>query len=316
MSLKAIGRTIVFTAKKYAPEILMTVGVTGVVGSTVLACKATLKCEGLLDTYHENLDKAERASVLAAEGAFEYTEEDLATDQKIFKMNLILDFIKLYGPSATLMLASVGCILGSHKIMSRRNVALVAAYKLVEEAFVKYRGRVVEEFGAAKDAEFRYGTKFVETTEEVVDEDGNKQEVTVRSEELIPGSKLSGFARMFEGDKPDQYGGWTGSTQWCKVHDYNLDFLIRKEQHFNDILVSKGFVTMNDVYDALGFERTEAGMVCGWRYKSDQGDGYISFRPHGIDGNWAFGRDGDSVVLDFNCEGSIFSTEKAKKELE
>ena len=37
--------------KKYSPEILMVAGITGVVGAAVLACKATLKCEDLIDEH-------------------------------------------------------------------------------------------------------------------------------------------------------------------------------------------------------------------------------------------------------------------------
>lgn len=56
-------------------------------------------------------------------------------------------------------------------------------------------------------------------------------------------------------------------------------------------------------------------MICGWRYKSERGDGYISFRPRGIDGNWAMGVDGDAIVLDFNIDGVIFDENIARGEL-
>ena len=88
-----------------------------------------------------------------------------------------------------------------------------------------------------------------------------------------------------------------------------------KERFFNDMLVARGFVTMNDVYDDLGFPRTEAGMISGRRYKSNRGDGYISFQPKGIDGNWAYGKDGDGIVLEFNIDGCIFDSKIAKSEM-
>lgn len=314
--LQMIAKTAAYTAKKYSPEILLGVGIVGVGVSTVLACKATLKVEDVLDKYEEAMGKIEDATELGNLGEIEYYPEDSKKDKLTVKTQTAVQFVKLYGPSVTLMGASIGCILGAYRIMSKRQVALMAAYKVMEEAFTTYRGRVISELGDAKDAHFMYGTNTITEEETVVDENGKKKKVIKEKEELVPGVKLSGFARMFEEENPDQMGGWTGSTQWSPIHDYNLNFLIAKEQHFNDKLVVKGFVTVNEVLEELGFSSTEAGMICGWRYKSDRGDGYISFRPRGIDGNWMTGSDGDSIVMDFNIDGVIFDQDFARKELQ
>ena len=314
--LQMIAKTAAYTAKKYSPEILLGVGVVGVGVSTVLACKATLKVEEILDTYEDTMDKIDTTLERSEIDENGYYPEDAKKDRLTVKTQTAVQFVKLYGPSATLMGASIGCILGAYRIMTKRQVALMAAYKVMEEAFTTYRGRVISELGDAKDAHFMYGTNTITEEETIVDENGKKKKITKEKEELIPGVKLSGFARMFEEEKPDQMGSWTGSTQWSPIHDYNLNFLMAKEQHFNDKLVAKGFVTVNEVLEELGFSSTEAGMICGWRYKSDRGDGYISFRPRGIDGNWMVGSDGDSIVMDFNIDGVIFDQDFARKELQ
>ncbi len=316
--LQTITNTAKLTIKRYSPEILLGVGVVGVGVSTVLACKATLKVEVILDTYEDTiakiddtLDRSEAGNL----GEVEYYVEDAKKDKLIVKTQTVVEFAKLYGPSVTLMGASIGCILGAHKIMSKRQVALMAAYKVIEESFSAYRGRVINELGEVKDGHFMYGTTTLLEKDTIIGEDGKKQKVTNEKEELVPGAKLSGFARLFEEEQPDQIGAWTGSTQWSPIHDYNLSFLQGKEKYFNDKLTVKGFVTVNEVYEELGFPPTEAGMICGWRYKSERGDGYISFNPRGIDGNWAFGMDGDSVIIDLNIDGVIFDQDYARKEL-
>lgn len=314
-NLQTVAKSFTYTVKKYSPEILLGVGIIGVGASTILACKATLKVEGILDDYESAMDKIEEATELGELGEVEYYPEDQKKDKITVKTQTTIQFVKLYGPSVTLMGVSIGCILGAHRIMTKRQVALVAAYKVMEEAFTTYRGRVISELGEVKDAHFMYGTNTIEETETIVDENGKKKKIKKEKEELIPGVKLSGFARMFEEEQPDQTGAWVGSTQWSSVHDYNLSFLEAKEKHFNDKLVVKGFVTVNDVYEELGFPPTEAGMICGWRYKSDRGDGYISFRPRGIDGNWIGGMDGDGIVMDFNIDGVIFDQDFAREEL-
>ncbi len=314
--IQMLTKSIGFTVKKYSPEILLGVGIVGMGVGTVLACKATLHVEEVLDEFEVLKDKIQDDIELNEDGEISYPMEVAKKDMMTLKARTAMNFVKLYGPSVTLMGVSVGCILGSYRIMSKRQIALMAAYKMMEEAFSTYRGRVIKELGEVKDAHFMYGTETILEEETIVDENGKKKKVTKEREELVPGAKLSAFARMFEPEQPDQIGGWTGSTQWSPIHDYNLSFLNAKEQHFNDKLIAKGFVTINEVLEELGFNTTEAGMICGWRYKSDQGDDYISFRPRAIDGNWAMGNDGDAIVLDFNTQGVIFDQDFARKELQ
>lgn len=310
MKFKVILGTVTYVIKKHSPEILLGVGVVGVVGSTVLACSASLKAEAILDEHAEKSAKIEETIILAEKNVVEYSTEDEKQDRRVLMFSTAGRFIRLYGPSATLLLASIGCILGAHHIMKKRNVALMAAYKVLEEAFSNYRKRVVKELGDDADGRFLYGQEEIEGVErKFIDSDGNEHNLVGVL------NHLSGFSRFFEEDKPDQIGAWTGSTQWSKIHDYNLDFLKSKMEHFNRMLLVKGVVTVNDVYHELGFPPTEAGMICGWRYKSDRGDGYISFKPRNIDGNWTFGRNGESIVLDFNIDGVIFDQDIARKEM-
>lgn len=309
MKIKAIVGAVRFTLTKYSPEILLGVGITGMVGGAVLACHATLGAEKVLQKRERELELIETCVQQREDSDLDYPVQMEKTDRFISNRHLVFGFVKLYAPSVTLIAASVGCILASYRIMSKRNAALMAAYKLLEEAFSNYRKRVVDELGDEKDGHFMYGTD-----EETVihNEDGTTTKVGKRSDSF---TGLSGFARTFEAETPDQLGGWTGATQWSAAHEYNLAYLEAKMKHFNDLLVVKGFVTVNDVYAELGFAPTEAGMICGWRYKSERGDGYISFKPHGIDGNWAFGTDGDPIMLDFNVDGVIFDQSVAAKEL-
>ena len=56
-SLKLLANRKLLVVKKYSPEILITVGIVGVITSTVMACKATTKA-------HEVLDKAKKKKTL------------------------------------------------------------------------------------------------------------------------------------------------------------------------------------------------------------------------------------------------------------
>ena len=300
MSLKTVISKGGLKIKKYSPEILMVAGITGVVGAAVLACKATLKCEELIDEHDAKMEAANEARNTVDEER--YSAEDYKKDVVVIKVQTAVNFINLYGPAVTLGVASIGCILGAHNIMKKRNVALMAAYKLVEQSFAEYRDRVKAELGDAEDFHFRYGTTKGETTETIVDENGKKKKVKHLTQEL-DGSMCSQYARLFEPEERDGTGGWTGSTQFSPKHDYNYAFLTQKLNWMNDRLNAQGYVFLNDVYEELGFPRTKAGQAVGWVKGVNGVDGYISF---GEAFDYLAYRDGDPILLDFNVDGVIW----------
>ena len=142
MKLKAIIGAVGFTLKKYSPEILLGLGISGVVGSTVMACSATLKAEEILDYYEAKKERIDDCVLVRETSEVEYSISEEKADRRTLACATVGRFVRLYGPSVTLMGVSIGCILASFKIMKSRNVALMAAYKVLEESFSKYRKRV------------------------------------------------------------------------------------------------------------------------------------------------------------------------------
>lgn len=86
---------------------------------------------------------------------------------------------------------------------------------------------------------------------------------------------------------------------------YNRIFIQCQEQYMNHRLQAWGHVFLNEVYDALGFERTRSGAILGWLKDSD-GMGYIDFGM-GSEQNagWAEGLKKEAF-LTFNVDGVIF----------
>jgi hypothetical protein len=81
-----------------------------------------------------------------------------------------------------------------------------------------------------------------------------------------------------------------------------------QQQFFNDLLIRRGNVFLNEVYDALGIERTQAGSVVGWMI-SENGDNYIDFGFYDGDSERArafVNGNERSVLLDFNVDGVIY----------
>lgn len=275
--------------KKHSPEILMAVGVVGIVTSAVMACKATLKVDGVLAEADEKIAKIAKATELPEE---QYSSKDAQKDLVVVKVQTAVNFVKLYGPSVALGVVSIGCLLGAHGIIKKRNLALVAAYKAIEQSFTDYRKRVAAEFGEDKERQLKNGVRTIKVTE--MNEKGKT--ITKTVEVLDPNTK-SQYARFFD----------EACSQWDKCPEYNLTFIKHQQSYANDLLNVRGHIFLNEVYDMLGIPRSKAGAVVGW--VKGYGDDFVDFGM--FDGNSMAVRDfvngyERSILLDFNVAGVIY----------
>ncbi len=268
--------------KKHSPEILTAVGVVGSVATTVLASRATLKAVPFVEEILMEIQETKRFGRL----------DDRETVRKLKKIYLraVLGLAKFYGPSVTLGLASISSIIAAHGIMRKRNVALLAAYKAIESAFGEYRKRVIEEFGEDKDYDFRHGIY----EQSVVDEEtGKKKLVRVKDPNIH-----SVYAKIFDELNPN----------YEKNPEFNLIFLRAQQQYASDRLLAKGHLFLNEVYEALGFEHTQAGALVGWIVDKEN-DNFVDFNLYDLGSPKA--RDfingfEKAIILDFNVDGIIF----------
>lgn len=291
-----------FKLKKHSPEILVATGIVGGVASAIMACKATLKVDEVVETHHGKVDRIHEAAENGVTAAGkEYSAEDMKKDLAITYVQTGVDFVKLYGPAVVVGGLSIAAVLTGHNIMRKRYIATAAAYAAVEKGFKEYRGRVVERFGEALDKELKYGIKAQEVEEIVVNEDGTET-IVKKNVEVINPYNYSPYAICFD----------DGCTGWTKDPEYNKKFLIDQQRFANDKLKLHGKVVLNEIYDMLGAPRTKAGMVVGWIYdeKNPTGDNYIDFgifdidRPKNRDFVNGYER---SIWLDFNVDGNIYN---------
>lgn len=115
------------TVSKRSPEILIALGVTGFISTTVLAVKATPKALQLI----EERKKEER------------------TD-KLTVMETVQTTWKCYIPAVVTGTVSAACVIGANSVHAKRNAALATAYKLSETAFREFKDKAVEEVGEKK----------------------------------------------------------------------------------------------------------------------------------------------------------------------
>jgi len=284
--------------EKHSPEILMGLGIVGVTVSTVIACKKTLKVNDILEEKRKTVDNIHEC--LEAED-IEYTQEDANKDLTIVYTQTGVKLFKLYLPAIALGALSITSIVAGHTILKKRNVALMAAYAIIDRSFKRYRSNVVERFGEEIDNELRYNVK---TTEIITkDEKGKEKKEVVKTtdgEGVITG--YSDYAKFFD----------ASCEAFTKDPEFNLMFLRRQQDFANEKLKCQGHLFLNEVYDMLDIPRTKAGQVVGWIYdpknKDSIGDNYVDFgiykncEPHrrfvnGLEQN---------ILLDFNVDGVIY----------
>lgn len=285
-----------FQLKKHSPEILVITGVVGAVASTVMACKATLKVNEVLDEHKETVEKIHECAEKYPE---EYTEDDKKRDLVATYGKTAVKFGTLYGPAVLIGAASVTSILVGYNILHKRNVAAIAAYTAVASDFKNYRNRVIERLGENVDKELRYNIQTKEIEEKVVNEDGS--ETTVTKAVTVANPDYSEFTRCFD----------ENCIAYEKSAEDNMRFLKCQQNYFNDLLKRRGHVFLNEVYDGLGFQRTKAGAVVGWIYDEECpiGDNYIDFGIFNINSeaarNFVNGYE-KAIWLDFNVDGVIY----------
>lgn len=287
--LKSLGRT-GLVLQKHSPEILLGVGIAGGIAATVLACRASLEIDAIKQEFVADVMKINK-------GREEYTQE--IYPDEAYRKDLAVTYIKtgvryaqLYLPAIALGCFSIALIVGSHGILSKRNAALAAAYKVLDEGFKRYRERVTSELGEDSDKKFRYGP------------DQSKEETApVDGEDPLSNSHKAGSPP------------WNSvfAREWCKEtsrdfqssYEFNEYFLRCQQNYVNDRLNIVGHVFLNEVYDRLGLKRSKEGQVIGW-IKKGRGDGYIDFNITSPMNELNRKKPEQPWYLDFNVDGVIY----------
>lgn len=285
-----------FQFQKHQPEIMVIGGVIGGVVAAVMACKATTKASEVLSESKDRLDQINTVANDSDVTDDVYSEEDHKRDLAIVYVQTAGNLVKLYAPAVILGGLSIASILGGHNILQKRNMALAAAYATLNTTFKDYRDRVVDRFGKDVEYQIRHNLKAEEVTEKVEDPETGKTK-KVKKTVLVPTDDVRerGYARLFDA----ACDGWNNDA------NLNRSFLSGAQSYFNDVLHTRGYVFLSEIYRYLHYRETPESRVVGWTLNGD-GDGYVDF---GFDKDDMFmnGYNKD-VWLDFNVDGPILDT--------
>ena len=127
-TIKSAGRVLT----KYSPGILTGIGITGMIGATFMAVKATPKALYLIES------KKEESEV-----------------EELTPVETIKTCWKCYIPATLTTVVSAACLIGASTVSAKRNAALATAYSISEAALREYQEKVVEVIGEKKEKAVR-----------------------------------------------------------------------------------------------------------------------------------------------------------------
>lgn len=291
-NLKKFGVTCWNTVKKYSPQILTVGGIGLIIYGTVKATQVTPAAKETIaefKTCREACDNPE----LAPETAESMKKEAYKSVAK--------NLVSCYALPAACIVGGSAMIFGAHNIMDKRLATVTAGLTSLERMYNNYRGNVIEKYGEEEDFRLRTGikTEEVETVEHSTN--GRTRKVKKDIEYVDPSIAASPFVRFFDESNPN----------FSKVPSNNAFFLDKIQTILNNQLQAQGYVFLNDVLYALGYDRCSEGQIWGWIYDPDN-PACHNFIDLGIKDtrrktvqNFVNGYE-PVVMLNFNVDGIIY----------
>lgn len=175
-----LGKTgIILKAK--SPEILIGAGIVLVLGGTCMACRATSKAKDVIEArdneivgiknsalqqINEMKESAEKLGLTKLpEDKVREIAKETRSDKFVAHVRCGWELTKLYAPAIAMEAAGIGCFLGAHGIMRKRNAALMAAYEATDKAYRRLKEQQGQKL-LTDGAECKEGEKLVEKKDE------------------------------------------------------------------------------------------------------------------------------------------------------
>lgn len=274
----------ILKVKAHSPAILFAAGVGFGIACVVDACKQTFKVVDDMEETNLEIQNAELTD----------NEEERALAVRKVRITGVCKVAKRYIRPAVFGVASVGCFAGQYRILSGRNIALMAAYTAVDQAYKQLQKNVSDTYGQDALTSLKNPIEL----QKGVDEQGNEITIVKNGDAAKP-HEMSMYARYFD----------EASKEFTSDPMTNLMNLRNIQRWANDKLIVQGHLFLNEVYDMLDIPRSTAGAVVGWVISKNGGDNYVDF---GLDNPW--NPDSRDVVngrspyfyLDFNVDGVIY----------
>lgn len=239
---------------KNSPLILTVTGVIGIGATAVLAYKSRSRVEAIIEKVEETRKDEECINELIdlrdrfgedVESELSYLQENYVPVNKALVIRDLAGAVAL--PVVT-GVASLACVTLSWYIMNNRLLTVSGALATATAEHVYYKRKVADRFGEEVERELSTPVHKVEA--EYTDEKGKKKTGEVNVKDTLESLEGRWFDESMEYTADD--------------FSYNKAFVEAVAEKLGVQFMNRGSLTLNQVYDALGFPRSRAGALMGW----------------------------------------------------
>lgn len=212
--------------KKFSPTVLSCFGAAGVIGTSVLAVKATPKA----------LRK------IRSDSRYAHNDPDAYTKLEAFQSAWFY-----YVPSVVMGAATIVCIFGANILNKHQQAAITSAYALLNDAYQDYKNKLKELYGEDVHRKIM---------EAIAVEKAN--DVYIASTGLVEGSSLD-----FDEHDPDDNRLFY-DTYSKRYFESSINRVLQAEYYLNRDFAIGGYRSVNDFYEFLGIAPINGGDEIGW----------------------------------------------------
>ncbi len=228
--LKKIG----YRFRKCSPEILLGLGIVGMVTTTVMAVKSTPKALSILDEALDTKCQEEYGESMSP-ACFDIIycfREEFGTKE------LIKATWKCYIPATAIGVTSICCLIGAGSKNFRKKAALEAAYGISVATMSEYQNKVVEAIGEKKEKVIR----------DAIAKDKLEQNPVANNTVILTGNGGTLCYDIISG----------------RYFRTDIETVRRIANELNSSLLRDMYVCLNDFYSAVGMEEIKLGNEMGW----------------------------------------------------
>lgn len=212
---------------KESPVILTVVGCTGVIGTAVLAAKATPKAMKLISEAEKKVGRK-----------LNFWEKTKVT-------------WVCYIPAGIVGAATIGAVIGSNRISEGRLETMAAAYNISETARKAYQEKVLEEVGPKKEEHIRS-----EVVKEEIQNNPPTENANILPEDYSRLEELSKTGKLYyENGIRGMYFECSSERVRNAERIINEEYIRNRKSHC---------ATLNDFYKLVGLTQTNYGDTVGW----------------------------------------------------
>lgn len=185
-------------------------------------------------------------------------EAETKKGEKLTKWEKTRIAVPTYVPSVLIGLSTLACVVGSNILNQKAQASIISAYALLDQSYKDYRRKLKELYGKETDQEILNAIVIEKAEDQYISAEYFATNCDLSTEEHSIRPKIF----------YDEYSK--------RFFETTIEQVMTAEYHLNRNYVLRGYSVLNELYDFLGLEPTDAGSIMGWA-PLDEGMYWIEF---------------------------------------